>query len=43
MTRLILIRHGESMGNAKRVFLGHTDWDITEKGIQGCSMRDWIR
>ena len=32
MTRLILIRHGESKGNAKRVFLGHTNWDVTEKG-----------
>ncbi len=32
MTRLILIRHGESAGNASRAFLGHTDLDITEKG-----------
>lgn len=28
----MLIRHGESMGNATRAFLGHTDLDITEKG-----------
>ena len=32
MTRLILIRHGESKGNAQRAFLGHTNWDVTEKG-----------
>ena len=32
MTRLIFIRHGESLGNAQRRFLGHTDWDLTERG-----------
>ena len=32
MTRLIFIRHGESLGNAQRRFLGHTDWDLSEKG-----------
>lgn len=34
MTEIILIRHGESMGNRKKVFLGHTDWDLTEKGYK---------
>ena len=32
MTRLILIRHGESIGNQKSIYLGHLDWDLTEKG-----------
>ena len=32
MTRLIFIRHGESLGNAQRKFLGHTDWDLSERG-----------
>jgi len=34
MTKIILIRHGESLGNVKRIFLGHTDWDLTEKGYE---------
>ncbi len=29
---LILIRHGESLGNVKEVFLGHTDWGLTPLG-----------
>ncbi len=31
-TTLYLIRHGESLGNAKRIFLGHTDWDLSSRG-----------
>jgi broad specificity phosphatase PhoE len=31
-TRFILVRHGQSLGNARRVFLGHTDWDLSELG-----------
>ena len=31
-TKIILIRHGESLANAKRIYLGHTDWDLSEKG-----------
>lgn len=31
-TKIILIRHGESLGNAKRMLLGHTDLDLTELG-----------
>ena len=31
-TKIILIRHGESLANAQRVYLGHTDWDLSEKG-----------
>ena len=34
MTKFIVIRHGESLGNAKWVFLGHTDWDLTETGYK---------
>ncbi len=32
ITKLYLIRHGESEANSKNVFIGHTDLDITEKG-----------
>lgn len=31
-TMIYMIRHGESVGNQKRDFLGHTDLPITEKG-----------
>lgn len=31
-TELYLIRHGESLGNREKRFLGHTDWDLTERG-----------
>ena len=33
-TRLILIRHGESLGNSRRIILGHTDWDLSELGYR---------
>lgn len=33
-TKIYLIRHGESQANQKDVFLGHTDLDLTEKGLQ---------
>ena len=32
ITRLYLVRHGESEGNKRLIFLGHTDLDITERG-----------
>ena len=32
MTRLILIRHGESMANREDVFSGHYDVELEEKG-----------
>lgn len=32
MTTLIFVRHGESLGNARSEFLGHTDLDLSEKG-----------
>lgn len=31
-TRILLVRHGESLGNARRAFLGHTDKDLSERG-----------
>lgn len=31
-TKVIIIRHGQSIANAKRVYLGHTDWDLTDEG-----------
>ncbi len=31
-TRILLIRHGQSLGNAVRRFLGHTDLDLSELG-----------
>ena len=31
-TKVILVRHGQSLGNAKRVLLGHTDLDLSELG-----------
>ena len=33
-TKLILIRHGESLGNARRMLLGHTDFDLSELGYR---------
>ncbi len=31
-THIYLIRHGESEGNKRKAFLGHTDLDLTETG-----------
>lgn len=31
-TRIILERHGQSVGNAERIFLGHTNLGLTEEG-----------
>ncbi len=33
-TVLLLVRHGESLGNAVRRFLGHTDLDLSERGYR---------
>ena len=32
-TKIILQRHGQSVGNAQRIYLGHTDLPLTEEGI----------
>ena len=34
MTKLILIRHGQSLGNLFENFLGHTDLDLSELGYK---------
>ena len=34
LTRIYLIRHGESVGNLNRICLGHTDLDLTELGYE---------
>lgn len=34
MTKLILVRHGQSAGNLHRAFLGHTDLDLSELGYR---------
>lgn len=31
-TRFILVRHGQSLGNERKIILGHVDWDITDIG-----------
>ena len=32
MTRIILIRHGQSLANAKELFAGHSDFDLSPVG-----------
>ncbi len=34
MTKLILIRHGESVANRNHIFAGHTDVELEEKGVK---------
>ncbi len=34
MTKLILIRHGESVANRNHIFVGHTDVELEEKGVK---------
>lgn len=34
MTTLLLVRHGQSEANLKDVFIGHTDANMTELGVQ---------
>ena len=33
-TNIILVRHGQSMGNANNLLLGHTDMDLSDLGYQ---------
>ena len=33
MTRLILVRHGESYANRRHIYVGHTDVDLEENGF----------
>ena len=32
ITKIYFVRHGQSLGNAERIYLGHTDWDLSELG-----------
>jgi broad specificity phosphatase PhoE len=32
--KIILIRHGQSLGNLNRIFLGHTDLDLSDLGYR---------
>ena len=42
-TKLIIVRHGQSMGNLVDKFLGHTDLDLTEKGyLQASLVADYL-
>ncbi len=43
-TNIYLIRHGESEGNKRRAFLGHTDLDLTETGhIQAQNTAEFLK
>ena len=46
MTRLVFVRHGESMGNLMKVMCGHHDVQLTDKGRAQADMtaeylKDW--
>ena len=34
MTRILLIRHGESEANRNNIFAGHIDPDLQDKGVE---------
>ncbi len=38
MTRIILIRHGQSMANLREIFVGHTDVPLTDTGRKQAEM-----
>lgn len=43
MTKLIFVRHGQSVANLKQVFAGQTNPDLTEQGHrQAEALSDWI-
>ncbi len=43
MTRLILVRHGQSLANAEHIFAGHSDFDLSELGhIQAGLVADYL-
>lgn len=37
-TKIFLVRHGESLGNAARIYLGHTDLDLSEEGYRQANL-----
>lgn len=43
-TKIIIVRHGESLGNAERIILGHTDLDLSEHGyIQAKTTAEYLK
>lgn len=43
-TKIILVRHGQSIGNLTRTFLGHTDLDLSEMGyLQAKATADHLK
>lgn len=43
-TKIILVRHGQSIGNQTRTFLGHTDLDLSEIGyLQAKATADYLK
>ena len=38
MTRIIMIRHGQSMANEKHIFAGHSDFDLSDFGKTQASL-----
>ena len=44
ITKIILIRHGESVGNAYRIILGHTDLDLSDHGyLQAKTTAEYLK
>ena len=43
-TRLLIVRHGESLANAKGIFLGHTDLGLSERGfLQAAATAEYLK
>ena len=43
-TTIYILRHGQSEGNAKGIYLGRTDWDITDIGrVQAQYAADYLK
>ena len=42
--KIILVRHGQSLGNLNRIFLGHTDLDLSDLGYrQAEATAEWLK
>ncbi len=37
-TKIMMLRHAQSIGNAKEIYLGHTDLDLSEEGYKQAEM-----
>ena len=43
-TEILIVRHGESFGNRERIFAGHFDVDLTERGyLQAEATADFLK